>query len=245
MTKGDFRLDNPMLVRWEFASEERLQERNALYRRLVEGVDAHEVLLDAVREFAPTRVLEVGCGAGEIAARVRDELGAQVIAVDTSERMVDLTHDRGIEAYVADVQELPFGDGEFDCVLAGWLLYHVLDRERAISECARVLRPGGRFATATLADENLSDLWDFLGSPHERSLGFTSSNGAEQLERHFANVEAREANGVVVFATPDDMTQFVSANMTRAHLAAVVPVSFDKPVRVRTYHTIFVADKAG
>ena len=119
----------------------------------------------------------------------------------------------------------------------------MLDRERAISECARMLKPGGCFATATLADENMSDLWDFLGSPRDRSLGFSSSNGAEQLERSFVNVEVREANGVVVFATPDDMTQFVSANMTRAHLAAAVP-GFSKPVPVRTHHTIFVAEKA-
>jgi ubiquinone/menaquinone biosynthesis C-methylase UbiE len=157
--------------------------------------------------------------------------------------MVELTRERGIEAYVADVQELPFGDAEFDCVFAGWLLYHVLDRERAISECARVLKPGGRFATATLADENMSDLWDFLGSPRERSLGFSSSNGAQQLEPYFTNVEVREANGVVVFPSSEDMTAFVSANMTRAHLAATVP-EFSEPVRVRTQHTIFVAEKA-
>jgi SAM-dependent methyltransferase len=243
MSGEDFRLDNPMLVRWEFASEERLEKRNALYRRLVEGDNAEEVLFQAVKEFAPTRVLEVGCGAGTMAERVRDEVGAQVVAVDSSERMIELTRQRGIEAYVGDVQELPFGDGEFDCVFAGWVLYHVLDRERAINECARVLRPGGRFATATLADENMGDLWDFLGSPRERSLGFSSSNGAEQLERCFTNVETREANGIVVFATPSDMTEFVSANMTRAHLAAVVP-DFTEPVNVRTHHTIFVGDKS-
>jgi SAM-dependent methyltransferase len=242
MSEEDFRLDNPMLVRWEFASEERLEKRNAIYRRLVEGINAEEMLFESVKEFAPTRVLEVGCGAGTMAERVRDELGAQIVAVDSSERMIELTRERGIEAYVADVQELPFSDGEFDCVFAGWLLYHVLDRERAISECARVLRPGGRFATATLSDENMSDLWDFLGSPRDRIVGFSSSNGSEQLERCFASVETREANGVVVFATPDDMTQFVSANMTRAHLAAAVP-DFMEPVHVRTHHTIFVADK--
>ena len=243
MSDEDFRLDNSMLVRWEFASEERLEKRNALYRRLVEGVDAHDVLFEAVKGFAPTRVLEVACGAGAMSERVRDELGAQVVAVDSSERMVELTRQRGIEAYVADVLELPFEDSEFDCVFAGWLLYHVQDRERAISECARVLRPGGSFVTATLADDNMGDLWDFLGSPRERILGFSSSNGAEQLERTFGNVEAREANGVVVFATPDDMTQFVAANMTRAHLAAAVP-DFTEPVHVRTHHTIFVAQKA-
>jgi SAM-dependent methyltransferase len=243
MTNEDFRLDNPMLVRWEFASEERLETRNRIYRQLLEGVTAEEYLFQSIAEVRPSRALEVGCGAGAMAQRVRDELDAHVVAVDTSERMVELTRQRGIEAYVGDVTQLPFGDGEFDCVFAGWVLYHVLERDRAIAECARVLRPGGRFTTATLADENMSDLWDFLGSPRDRNLSFSSANGAEQLERHFAHVEAREAEGVVVFPTPEQMRQFVAANMTRAHLAAVVP-EFEEPVKVRTHHTVFVADKA-
>lgn len=242
MSDEEFRLDNPMLVRWEFASEERLEKRNALHKRLVEGIDAEEMLFEAVKEFGPKRVLEVGCGAGAMAQRVRDELGAEVVAIDTSERMIELTRQREVEACVGDVQELPFGDGEFDCVFAGWVLYHVLDRERAIRECARVLRAGGRFVTATLADENISDLWNFLGSPRIRNLGFSSANGAEQLERHFAHVEAREAEGVLVFPTSAEMREFVAANMTRAHLAAAVP-EFDQPVSVRTHDTVFVADR--
>jgi SAM-dependent methyltransferase len=244
LSEEDFRLDNPTLVRWEFASEERLEKRNEINRRLIEGLNAEELLFQSIAEVSPARVLEVGSGAGRMAQRVRDELGSEVVAVDTSERMVELTRQRGIDARVADVTSLPFGDAQFDCVFAGWVLYHVLERDRAISECARVLRPGGRFTTATLADENMSDLWNFLGSPRERSLTFSTVNGAEQLERHFAHVEAREAEGVVVFSTADDMRQFVAANITRAHLAASVPANLDEPVRVRTHHTIFVAEMA-
>jgi ubiquinone/menaquinone biosynthesis C-methylase UbiE len=239
----EFRLDNPMLVRWEFASEERLEKRNAIYRQLIEGKNAEDMLFEAVKEVAPERFLEVGCGAGALSARVRDEVGAEVHAIDTSERMVDLTRELGIDAQVADVQELPFEDGSFDCVAAGWVLYHVADRDRAISECARVLRPGGRFVAATLADENMSDLWDFLGSPRERQLTFSTTNGASQLAPHFARVEAREAEGMIAFTSPEDMRQFVAANMTRAHMAASIP-DFTEPVPVRTHHTIFVADKA-
>jgi SAM-dependent methyltransferase len=243
MSEEDFRLDNPMLVRWEFASEERLEKRNETYRRLISGVSAEELQFEAVQEFAPKRVLEAGCGAGALAARMMAELGADVVAIDTSERMVDLTRSRGVEAQLADVRELPFEDASFDCVVAGWLLYHVSEPDRAIAECARVLRPGGRFVTANLADENMSDLWDFLGSPRERSLTFSATNGAAQLAPHFERVEAREAEGVIVFPTPEDMRQFVAANMTRAHLAAQIP-EFTEPVPVRTHHTIFVAEKA-
>jgi len=243
MTDDELPLDNPMLVRWEFASEERLEQRNALYRQLIEGVNAEDVLFDAVREVSPGNLLDVGCGAGEMAQRIHAELGADVIALDSSQRMVDLTRQRGIEAVIGDIVELPFDDAMFDCVVAGWVLYHVVERATAIAECARVLRPGGRFVAPTLDDDNLSDLWEFLRSPTDRSLTFSSTNGADQLAPFFAHVEAREAHGVVVFPTPEAMRAYVAANMTRAHLAAQVP-EFTEPVRVRTHHTVFVADKA-
>ncbi len=243
MTDDELPLDNPMLVRWEFASEERLEKRNALYRQLIEGVNAEDVLFAAVREVSPGSVLDVGCGAGEMAQRIHTELGADVVALDSSQRMVDLTRQRGIEAVLGDVQELPFEDGAFDCVVAGWVFYHVVERATAIAECARVLRPGGRLVAPTLDDDNLSDLWEFLRSPSDRSLTFSATNGAEQLAPFFAHVEARQAHGVVVFPTPDAMRAYVAANMTRAHLAAQVP-EFTEPVRVRTHHTVFVSDKA-
>lgn len=142
MTDDELPLDNPMLVRWELASEERLEERNALYRRLIEGVNAEDVLFDAVREVSPERLLDVGSGAGEVSRRIHLELGADVVALDSSQRMVDLTRDRGIEAVLGDVQDLLFEDAEFDCVVASWVLYHVVERETAIRECARVLRRG-------------------------------------------------------------------------------------------------------
>ena len=64
MTDADLPLDNPMLVQWEFASEERLEKRNALYRRLIEGVNAEDVLFDAVREVSPKRLLDVAAARG-------------------------------------------------------------------------------------------------------------------------------------------------------------------------------------
>jgi SAM-dependent methyltransferase len=240
----DMRLDNPMLVRWEFASEERLETRNAIYHQLLEGESGEAIVFAAVREVQPSKVLEVGGGAGAMSERIKVELNAQVTAVDISERMVDLTRERGIHALVADVQSLPFEDGTFDCVVAAWVFYHVADRAKAIGECARVLAPGGRLVASTMADDNLDDLWVFLGHPRERRLSFSTTNGAEQLRPFFEKVEAREAEGVVVFPTPEAMRRYVAANMVRAHLAEAVPETFAEPVRARTHHTVFVADKA-
>ncbi|MDQ6730203.1 MAG: class I SAM-dependent methyltransferase [Actinomycetota bacterium] len=72
-------------------------------------------------------MLEVGCGPGTLAKRVREDQGISLCAIDLSERMVDLAHDLGVSARVGDVQAMPFADATFDCVIAAWMLYHVPD----------------------------------------------------------------------------------------------------------------------
>src|SRR5256885_11529661 len=161
------RLDNPLLVRWEYASEERFTKRNDLFHQLVSGDNPEEIAFAAVAEARPARVLDVGCGPGNLTERFAKELGADVKAVDVSGRMVELARARGIDAREADADALPFGDGEFDCVFAGWVLYHVQNVEQAIAECARVLRPGGRLVASAYYEDNMSELWELIegGAP--------------------------------------------------------------------------------
>lgn len=240
---GPLKLDSPLLVQWEYASEERLAVRNQTYRELLEGTNADDVIVEAVREVAPGQVLEVGSGIGELADRIKNELGASVCAVDISPRMVALTAERGIDAIVADAQELPFDDCRFDCEVAAWVLYHVPDLDRAVGELARVLKPGGRLVASTVGEENLSELWEAIGDTSTRTFSFGATNGADVLERHFPRVERRDAHGTVVFPTRDAIRRFVAATITRAHLSDRVPET-DKPFRASTYHAVFVADKA-
>jgi ubiquinone/menaquinone biosynthesis C-methylase UbiE len=238
------RLDNPVLVQWEYASEERLRARNAIYRDLLEGADAEEEIFRAVAEVSPKRVLDIGCGTGETAARIVDELGPELVAADSSARMVNLARERGLDARLADIQALPFDDAEFDCVVAGWVLYHVQNRPQAIQEAARVLRPGGRFVAATLAPDNFAEVWELLGVDWERDITFDRATGAAQLEPYFARVEQRDCDGTVVFPSADHLRRFITASMTRAHLSADVP-ELTEPLRARSRHTVFVAEKAG
>ena len=140
-------LNDPARVREEYETEAGLLGRRAAYR-WADGPDAPELLFRAISELRPTSVLEVGCGPGELSDRMRIELGASVVAVDISARMVELARGRGVDARLGDVQELPFEDRSFDCAVAAWMLYHVPDVDRGLSELARVLRPGGHLVAA-------------------------------------------------------------------------------------------------
>jgi SAM-dependent methyltransferase len=241
--RQSLKLDNPLLVRWEYASEERLKQRNYTYRSLIEGQSAEDVAFERVAAHSPRRLLEIGCGTGEFAERVQRELGAEVVAVDLSPRMVELAGSRGVDARVAEAQSLPFEDGEFDCAVANWVLYHVEQLDTAIAELARVLEPGGTLVAATTGDGNMKELWDLVGGTPTSDLSFGATNGADALRRHFARVESREANATVVFPNPGAMRDFVAATLTRAHLAANVP-EFEGPFHAESRHVVFVAEKA-
>jgi SAM-dependent methyltransferase len=239
------RLDNPLLVRWEYASEERFAKRDAIFHALLQGRNPEDVAFDAVAEGKPRRVLDVGCGLGGLAERFARELGADVKAVDISARMVELTRARGIDAQVADVEALPFADEEFDCVFAGWVLYHVPDLDKALAECARVLRPGGCFVASSYFENNMSELWDLVeGAGPREQLSFSHTNGVDSLRRHFANVEQRNVEASLVFPDTASIRDFVSATIDRAHLAPMVP-EIVGPFTATTRHVVFTAEKAG
>jgi SAM-dependent methyltransferase len=239
------RLDNPLLVRWEYASEERFAKRDAIFHELLQGSNPEDVAFEAVAEGKPKRVLDVGCGLGGLAERFAKEIGADVKAIDTSARMVELTRARGIDAQVADVEQIPFADGEFDCIFAGWVLYHVPDLEKALSECARVLKPGGCFVASSYFETNMSELWDLIEGLGPRDpLSFSHTNGVELLQKHFAKVDQRDIESTVVFPDTASMRDFVASTIDRAHLAPMMP-DLAGPFKATTRHVVFTAEKAG
>jgi SAM-dependent methyltransferase len=235
------RLDDPACVREQYASEAGLEARRAIYEH-VEGPDPREVAFAAVAEVHPRRVLEVGCGPGEAAERIARELGADVVAVDISERMVELARARGVDARVGDVQELPFADGSFDCALAAWVLFHAAALDRALGELARVLRPGGRLVAATNSERHLAELWALVGG-EQVVLSFRRETGEELLARHFARVERRDFEGRVTVTDADKVRRyFASSNRGKAFVDSVPELSEPLVVGART--TVFVAETA-
>jgi ubiquinone/menaquinone biosynthesis C-methylase UbiE len=234
-------LNDPELVRREYADDSRFAIRASAWESAV-GPDPRELALQAVGETGPRRVVEVGCGRGEASERIARELGAEVVAIDQSKRMVELARTRGVDARVGDVQDLTFDDGSFDCALAAWMLYHVSDLDRGLAELARVLRPGGRLVAVTNAARNLPELWDALGVGDVGLRAFSAETGAEALRRHFLRVERRVARGTLTFPDREAVLRYVENSISRAHLIDRLP-EFDGPFVCTRLTVVFAAEK--
>jgi len=234
-------LNDPEVVRRDYASESRLLDRRSIYETS-EGPSTLDVLWDRIAEAAPERVLEVGPGPGELSERMATELGAEVLAIDVSERMVELCRARAVDARLGDVQALAFEDASFDLVVAAWVLFHPEDLDRALSEIARVLRPGGRLIAATNSELHLIELWQLLGIERTR-YSFGAENGERSLRDHFASVTTHVVEGAVSFADAAVVRNYVASSILYGHLADRVP-EVTEPLRARRKNAVFVAKKA-
>ncbi|MBD0330312.1 MAG: class I SAM-dependent methyltransferase [Thermoleophilia bacterium] len=238
------KLNDPEVVRRDYATEDGLAARRAAYRSYpTTGPHAVELAVRAVAEAAPRRLLEVGCGDGELAERLSREVGCEVVALDQSERMIELTRGRGIDTRLGDVQQLPFADGEFDCAVAAWMLYHVPDVDRAVAELARVLRPGGRLVATTNALDHLHELRDLVGRPRTGEVAFGAENGAAILRRHFRRVVVHDAGGTITFPDRAAVLAYVRASITLAGAVDDLP-GLDGPLVATRHPVVLVADKA-
>jgi len=130
---------------------------------------AHRELIEQARLRPGQRVLEIGCGTGNLTMLVKAlHPAVDVVGLDPDQKALDrarrkadrqrvsVTLDRGYS------DELPYPDGSYDCVLSA-LMFHHLQRDvksRTLQAVGRVLRPGGSL-----------HVLDFGGS-HDRADGF-------------------------------------------------------------------------
>ena len=135
-------------------------------------------LLDAAEVERGMRVLDAASGPGYVAAACALR-GAEVVAVDGAAEMVSLARrlHPEVEFLQANAEQLPFADGMFDAVVAGFLILHVGWPERVAAALARVLRSGRKLALST---------WDF--PERARLLGVLADALAESGAQPTADV---------------------------------------------------------
>lgn len=146
------------------------------------------------------RILEVGVGTG----LSFDDYDAttEITGIDLSAPMLDKAREKMAsgrypyvrEVWLMDAHAMTFASATFDCVVAQFVITLVADPERVLSECHRVVKPGGRIILVNhlYSEVGLAAAVERWAAQHTRSLGLRPEFPFARLQAWaHANQDAR------------------------------------------------------
>lgn len=214
------------LLEQQYKNADNLQARIQLHQRFGKATttDWQRWVFDHFQTPTVSSVLELGCGPGNLWRNNAERIPAtwQITLSDFSPGMLDaarttlsnLSHPFTFAQ--VDAQAIPFADNSFDMVIANHMLYHAPDRDKAIAEVRRVLKPQGRFYAATNSATNMQGMHELIrqvAPTYELDKRFNATfvleNGYEQLARHFAHIEQYHTQNVLVVTDTDPLISYI------------------------------------
>ena len=140
------------------------------------------------------KALDVAGGTGDIAALLREQVGESGLVVMTDinpsmlkegrSRLLDRGKLKNIQVIQCDAEQLPFDEGQFDCVTIAFGLRNVTVKENALKSMFRVLKPGGKLLILEFSKPNemLSPVYDIYSFNILPTLGEWVANDRESYQ---------------------------------------------------------------
>lgn len=147
------------------------------------------------------RLLEIGCGSGELWKNNTLNLrNREFFLSDSSEGMVSEVREKYGSAFnciVADCEKIPFKDAYFDCVIANHVLFYLQNLHQGIAEICRVLKPDGVLYCSTYGSNHMKEITALVQAFDSKiTLSQTNlyevfglENGKDILNPYFSSVE--------------------------------------------------------
>lgn len=207
-----------------------------------------KTVLDLAQIAPGQRVLDIAAGAGEPALSAAERVGphGSVLATDLSENIVqfaqkiaDDRHLANFKTRTMDGENLELPDGTFDVVLCRFGLMYMPNRQRALAEWRRVLKPGGRAVAAVFSTPDKNG-WGSVpigvirkraklppplpGQPGPFSLGGEGALEGAFREADYQNVQTQKLSAPLRMSSAAECIRFEresfgAFNQMMAHLA--------------------------
>ncbi len=224
-----YEIDQQYLLHDQYKNAANLRARIELHRRFSTNPGWYRWVFDQYSIAPHSRILELGCGPAFFwrsnLEHIPDDW--EIVLSDFSPGMLQEAQHMLRESgkhftfQVIDAQSIPYEDHSFDAVIAHHMLYHVPDREQALAEIRRVLRPAGSFYATTNGQNHLLEIRQLkrqvgLSAPSMvASAPFTLENGQEQLARWFKQVEVRRFTNELTVTETEPLVAFIRSTNTK------------------------------
>ena len=175
------------------------------------------------------QILELGCGRGDLWQKNADLIapGWRITLTDFSAGMLTdcksrLNQPSNFSYDIVNAQDIPYEDNRFNIVIANHMLYHVPDRMQALAGIRRVLKPEGVLLATTNGEKHMFELMllaeQFIPAlAAERDdygfvmTNFSLENGANQLARHFSNIQMERFDNNLYVTDVDPFMDYIGS----------------------------------
>ena len=196
-----------------------------------------------VDRTAVSLVVDLGCGTGRFSEMLAAELGARVIGLDPSEKMIDQARRKPATSPVvfgrASAHELPLRDSCVDLVFMSQIYHHLPDPAAVARECRRVLRTGGYVCIRTGTRENDVVVPNFF--PAVRAMLDADLPSSNEIRSNFAAAGfAPRHHEIVTEVVAPDWPSFIRKSALRADsfLARLSDIEFDQGMAALRAHRV-------
>ena len=221
-------VNQPETVQKQYHMTDNLNTRISVHEKYSTNKTGFSNWLFSHYDFSPdSRILELGCGTGELwkpKLRLLDK-NTSLTLTDFSENMVKkkknaLGEQNNISYAVVNIEEIPYQNNCFDRIIANMMLYHVPDLHKGLSEVKRVLKKDGYFYCATYGENGIipfiAGLLKDYGVTDTTNKNFTLQNGGSILGKHFSEIRRLDYEDSLAVTDINDILDYICSlsNMT-------------------------------
>ena len=213
--KKQYESDKNLSIRGQLHAKYRTNKQQTLMEWLFEKYDFSN----------DCHILELGCGNGYQWENRIEHLpnGCTLILSDLSDGMVNIVWEKyskhkNMLAQKIDIQNIPFPENCFDAVIANYMLYHVPDIAKGLSEVRRILKPGCKFYSATNGTGGMNS---YIRNAYKKVnpqsndfpeiSTFSLQNGKDILSEHFKNVERFDYEDSLAVTNTQDLMDWIKS----------------------------------
>lgn len=193
------------------------------------------LVLDLLRPVQPGKVLEIGCGAGDLCATLY-QMGYDVRGIDSSERAIqlcqelhkDIYEEEGIQFELASIYDI---NDLFDVVLMFEVLEHIKDDRAALSRVHDLLRPEGQLLLSVPAHQSLFGPSDVFAGHYRR---YDRAELVRLLEESRFRIQKMWSYGFPLANITEGIRNFLyKKKAVQPKEAASAQIGIDRPIEAR------------